>query len=91
MQVQLFKKTGTYTDKDGHDKPYTNFYVRCGDSLIPIQPCFFPDKDNDNRDYQYAGRKEVLKSFADILPDKPPIKGNNQDLQPDTDGKKAPF
>ncbi len=90
MQVQLFKKTGTYKDKDGNEKQYTNFYVRCGDTLIPIQPCFFPDKDNDNRDYQYAGRKEVLKSFADILPDKS-AKGDNSDLQPDSKAAKAPF
>lgn len=71
MQVLLFKKVGTYEDKkDGKEKQYTNFYLRCGDSLIPIEPCFFPDKDNDNKDYQYAGRKEVMKAFAEILPDK---------------------
>ncbi len=71
MQVQLFKKVGTYQDKEtGKDKSFVNFYVKCGDTLIPIQPCFFPDKDNDNRDYQYNGRKEVLKSFADTLLDK---------------------
>lgn len=71
MQVQLFKKVGTYIDqKDGKEKPFTNFYVRCGDKLVPIEPSFFPDKNHDNKDYQYAGRKEVLKAFADILPDK---------------------
>lgn len=84
MQVQLLKKVGTYQDKEtGKDKQYVNFYLRCGDTLIPIQPCFFPDKDNDNRDYQYNGRKEVLKSFADILPDKPKEK-----LE---DGNSTPF
>jgi hypothetical protein len=72
MQVQLMKKVGTYQDKEtGKDKQYVNFYVKCGDTLVPIQPCFFPDKDNNDRDYQYNGRKEVLKSFADTLPEKP--------------------
>lgn len=72
MQVQLMKKVGTYQDKEtGKDKHYVNFYVKCGDTLVPIQPCFFPDKDNNDRDYQYNGRKEVLKSFADTLPEKP--------------------
>ena len=71
MQVQLLKKVGTYQDKKtGKDKQYVNFYLKCGDTLVPIQPCFFPDKENDNRDYQYNGRKEVLKSFADTLPDR---------------------
>lgn len=60
MQVQLFKKVGTYKDKkDGKEKQYTNFYLRCGDSLIPIEPCFFPDKDNDNRDYLSGSLKGV--------------------------------
>lgn len=77
MQVQLLKKSGKYLDKDGNEKNYVNFYIRCGDSLIPIEPCFFPDKDNDNKDYQYAGRKEVLKAFADILPDKDKSAGNS--------------
>ena len=94
MQVELFKKTGTYPDKDGNEKQYTNFYVRCGDSLVPIEPCFFPDKNNDNRDYRYAGRKEVLKAFAAVLPDKDksgdePVtdnkRGNKPQLQPITD------
>lgn len=99
MQVSLFKKVGTYKDKkDGKEKQYTNFYLRCGDSLIPIEPCFFPDKDNDNRDYQYAGRKEVLKAFADTLPDKaikekPEEKGEHKpQLQPiPDDGSDTPF
>ena len=45
MQVQLFKKSGKYTDKEGNEKNYTNFYIRCGDSLIPIEPCFFTNKE----------------------------------------------
>lgn len=99
MQVQLFKKEGTYTDNDGNEKRYVNFYVRCGDTLVPIQPCFFPDKNNDNRDFQYNGRKEVLKAFADKLPEKV-VKGNPEEngehkpkptLQPFDDDGDIPF
>lgn len=99
MQVELLKKVGKYTDKDGNEKQYTNFYVRCGDSLIPIEPCFFPDKDHDNKDFQYAGRKEVLKAFASILPDKDKPandnkRGNKPRLEPvpdAADGSDIPF
>ena len=96
MQVQLFKKVGTYK-KDGEEKRYTNFYVRCGDKLIPIQPCFFPDKEHDNRDFQYSGRKEVLSAFAAMLPDKtlketPAEKGEHKpQLQSFDDDSDIPF
>ncbi len=67
-QVELLKKVGKYTDKEGREKQYTNFYVRCGDALIPIQVCFFANE--AGKDSQYAGRKEVLKAFAELLPEK---------------------
>ncbi len=69
MQVQLFKKVGKYTDKDGKEKTSTRFYVKCGDTLVPIEVPYFEGE--DGRDYQYNGRKSVLSAFADILPDKP--------------------
>ena len=68
MQVELLKKTGKYTDKDGNEKNYTNFYIRCGDSLIRIEPFFFPDK-NTGKDNQFIGRKEIMKAFASVLPE----------------------
>lgn len=70
MQVQLFKKQGTYKDKEGKEKRYTNFYLRCNDALIPIEVCYFPNDKCDGRDPQYAGRKDVMSAFAAILPDK---------------------
>ncbi len=71
MQVQLYKKVGKYTDKkDGKEKPFTNFYLKCGDALVPVEVCYFPNPKCDNRDPQYNGRKEVLTAFAAILPDK---------------------
>lgn len=98
MQVQLFKKVGSYKDKDtGKDKQYVNFYVRCGDSLIPVTVPYFEGE--DGRDYQYNGRKEVLKAFADTLPEKavkekPEEKGEHKpSLQPldDDDDSDIPF
>lgn len=72
MQVNLLKKKVTYT-KDGEEKFFTRFYLRCNDSLIPIEPVYFNRKDgqgNDIPDLQYPGRKSVLEAFADDLPDK---------------------
>lgn len=69
MQVSLFKKSGTYTNKEGEEKKFTNFYVRCGDALISVEPCYFPNKET-GKDNQYSGRKEVLKAFAEELPEK---------------------
>ncbi len=72
MQVELFKKKGTYL-QDGQDKYFTRFYLKCGDSLIPVEPTYFSRKDesgNDLRDYQYSGRKSVMEAFAAELPDK---------------------
>ncbi|MDE6201539.1 MAG: hypothetical protein K2M47_06670 [Clostridiales bacterium] len=72
MQVQLFKKVGKYTDKnDGKEKTFTNFYVKCGDSLIPVEVCYFPQDKFDGRDPNYNGRKQVMSAFAVTLPDKP--------------------
>ncbi len=71
MQVQLFKKVGKYTDKkDGKEKLFTNFYVKCGDALIPVEICYFPQDKFDGRDPNYNGRKQVMSAFAATLPDK---------------------
>lgn len=69
MQVELFKKVGSYVDKkDGKEKQSTRFYLRCGDSFIPVEVPYFEGE--DGRDYAYNGRKSVLSAFASILPDK---------------------
>lgn len=68
-QVCLFKKVGKYTDKkDGKEKTYVNFYVLCGDELVPVEVKFFENE--EGRDYRYSGRKSVLSVFAEKLPDK---------------------
>lgn len=68
-QVELFKKTGKYKDKNGEEKNYVNFYAKCGDTYIPIEPCYFADKET-GKDSKYSGRREVLKAFSDTLPEK---------------------
>lgn len=88
MQVQLFKKVGTYIDKkdNNKEKRFVNFYVKCGDALIPVEVPYFPNDKFDGRDPQYSGRKEVLSAFAAILPDKPDKSDNVNSAQaaPDT-------
>lgn len=68
MQVELFKKEGTYPDKTtGEDKPFTNLYLRAGSAaLIPIEVKNFSK--SDNPDKQYGPRRAVLSAFADKLP-----------------------
>lgn len=70
MTVQLFKKEGTYVDKkDNKEKSYVNYYVKCGDKLIPIEVKYFPNDKCDGRDPGYSGKMEVMKAFADVLPE----------------------
>ena len=66
--VKLFKRNGTYTDKEGNEKHYTNFYVQCGDQLISVTPTYF--ENDEGRDPAYLGRKMVLSSYAEELPEK---------------------
>ena len=38
MQVNLFKRRVPYVDqKDGKEKIATNFFVSCGDILVPVE------------------------------------------------------
>ncbi|MCI8368257.1 MAG: hypothetical protein HFJ81_01295 [Clostridia bacterium] len=69
-QVELFKKVGKYIDKrDGKEKPFTNFFVKCGSETIPVEVKFFESE--DGKDYRYSSRKAVLSAFAEELPEKP--------------------
>ena len=71
MNVQLYKKTGTYfSEKDNKDKPYTNFYIKCNDQLIPVEVKYFPNPQFQDRDPGYQGRFAVLSAFAEPLPEK---------------------
>ena len=66
--VNLFKKIGTYTDKGGKARKFTNFYVNCGDQMIPVNVAYFENE--DGRDPAYSGRKMVLSSYAEELPER---------------------
>ena len=72
VEVKLFKKEGTYVNKENKEKRFVNFYVKCGDKLIPFDVKYFPNKKCDGRDPEYAGRMEVLRAFAEPLTDKKP-------------------
>ena len=51
MQVVLYKKSGTYFSKqDNKDKPFTRFYLRCGNTVVPIEPTYFNKKDEKGED-----------------------------------------
>lgn len=69
--LKLFKKKVTYKDAKDNNKEKTaiNFYLKCGDTLIPIEVKFFADKIT-SKDNQYLGRKSVMSAFAEELPDK---------------------
>ena len=70
MTIELFKKEGSYKDKNGNDKKSTNFYLRCGSELIPVRVPYFPNEKCEGRDPQYQSRLAVLSSFASVLPEK---------------------
>ena len=70
MQVNLFKRRVPYVDKkDGKEKIATNFYVDCGDILVPVEVKYFENKET-GRDDRYFERKTLLSAFADTLPER---------------------
>ena len=60
-QVELFKRKG-------EEKPFTSFFVKCGDELVPIQVRFYEDE--EGKDPRYSARKTVLSAFSAMLPDR---------------------
>ena len=71
MEIKLYQKNGTYTKKDtGEQKPYTNLYVKIGNSLIPINVPYFPNDALDGRDPNYNSRVSIIKAVAEELPEK---------------------
>ena len=71
MEIKLYQKNGTYKKKDtGEEKPYTNFYVKVGNTLLPINVPYFPNPALGDRDPNYNSRVAVLKAFAEELPEK---------------------
>lgn len=67
--VELFKRKGTYTDKrTGEEKPFTNFFVKCGDELVPVEVKFF--ENDEGKDPRYSARRAVMSAFAAVLPER---------------------
>ena len=75
-QVSLLKKNGSYINKDGEEKKVTNFFIRCGDALVPIEVKFFENKET-GRDDRNRLRRVLLSAFAEELPDKDNGKKND--------------
>ena len=69
MQVGLYKRNVEYTTKDGEVKKTTNFFVGCGDVLVPVEVKFFEDK-KTGQDRQYATRRTLMSAFAEELPER---------------------
>lgn len=68
-EVKLFKRRVPYVDKEGKDRIATNFFLCCGDVMIPIEVTYFENKET-GKDARYLERKTVLSAFAEPLPDK---------------------
>lgn len=64
-EMKLYKKKVVYKDKKtGEEKYAINFSLKLGDTFVPIEVKFFPDKET-NRDNKYASRKAVMSAFAE--------------------------
>ena len=69
MQVNLYKKNVEYT-KDGEVKTATNYFVQCGDVLVPVEVKYFEDKQT-GEDKNYRTRRSLMSAFAETLPERP--------------------
>lgn len=66
MQVELFKKMAKYEDQEGKERTATNFFVKCGDVMVPVEVKYFEDKQT-HEDRNYRQRKSIMSAFADEL------------------------
>ena len=78
MVVKLYKKHVDYTTRDGEVKTATNFFVECGDVLVPVEVKFFEDKET-KQDKNYRTRRTLMSAFAEELPER---NNNTQAPQP---------
>ena len=71
VEIKLYKKEGTYFSKEKNkDVPFTNYYLKVGDELIPVEVKYFSNPSFDGRDPGYSARRAVLSAFAEILPER---------------------
>ena len=69
MQVNLYKRNVEYTNQDGEVKTATNYFVQCGDVLVPVEVKYFEDKQT-GEDKNYRTRRSLMSAFAETLPDR---------------------
>ena len=69
MQVKLYKRNVEYTTKEGEVKKATNYFVECGDVLVPVEVKFFEDK-KTGEDKNYRTRRTLMSAFAEELPER---------------------
>ena len=69
MEVKLFKKHVGYKTQTGEEKTATNYFLQCGDVLVPVEVKFFPDKVT-GEDKQYRTRRTLMSAFAAELPER---------------------
>ena len=69
MQVKLFKKNVNYVNKDGETKVATNYFVQCGDVLVPVEVKYFENKET-GEDKNYRTRRSLMSAFAEELPER---------------------
>ena len=69
MQVKLYKQNVEYTTSKGEKKKATNYFVECGDVLVPVEVKYFEDKVT-HEDKQYRTRRTLMSAFAEELPER---------------------
>lgn len=67
MEVKLFKQNVEYVTNAGEKKTATNYFVQCGDVLVPVEVKYFEDKETKT-DKNYRARRTLMSAFAEELP-----------------------
>ncbi len=84
QEVLLFKRRGSYIDRESGDRKYfTNYFLQCGDDWIAIEVKYQPVGEK-KEDPNYGLNRRVLSAFAEALP--PKFDTNNGT----TEGETAP-
>ena len=76
MEVKLFKQSVDYVTNAGEKKTATNYFVQCGDVLVPVEVKYFEDKETKT-DKNYRARRTLMSAFAEVLPERPAKEKSN--------------
>ena len=69
VEVKVYRKEGTYKNKQGEEKRFTNYYLDINGYLIPIEVKYFPNPKFNDRDPGYAARISKLELLSEPLPE----------------------